>query len=844
MLKMISKKQKVSLISLVMCFICQRSKLITRSMRVVSVLFFFLAATTANAVVTPNFGFANGPTLLPGGNAHLTVGAKYIYQNVETSSDGVLVDAVVTIVAINNSAIKNNTIDQVLGEDVRFEPSTNTSSGGGYVEWQIEFVQDGTVVNASDVGVRAYLDSFVLEAIDVDGHEFFEAIVTNSYTVKDTGTKAANLTVSTNGAYTKFQSAAEISSGIDITKTEFIVRVNYQNVNVINFRNGSSVNSDDRDNSMSFQGEVTFITPKTTVFNVPPTVVNNTGNVSNIDTAFNVNLLAGASDSDGNIVLSTVALIDPDDASNLGAVGSPLVIPGVGTYTVTASGALSFMPNSGYTGSANVLFTVSDNLNVSSDRGMLGLVIDDLVDPVVTLNAMPVAYDANETVYPVSGTCTAGDGDVSIIITGAVPNPASAVCTASGTFSTTVDVSGINDGTAVIVANASQTDSAGNIGNATQVTANKDTEVDNTACVFSPSTATTGTPISVTCTGVESGSSISIGALLCGVESSGSITCTGNAESAGTNPPIIITDSVGNTNTITGVFTFDGVAPVVAITSAPTATSANENNYPVSGTCTAGDGDVTVSIAGVTPSQTIACNAGNWGPVIFDVSSLPDGIDVIDINASQTDSAGNVGNAPLFEADKTPAVDTDNDGIEDSLDLDSDNDGIPDTIEIAGAINSGDTDNDGVADFRDLDADGDGISDIAESGLSSAQILSLDTNGDGSIDEPVGANGLADAIEDVDTASAVITYNGGSPIDTDGDSHYDFQDLDADNDGIHDLAESGLNIVVLDVNNDGVLDANATDADQDGLPDSLDANDAGFGGVNSNPVDTDGDSGR
>ena len=144
-----------------------------------------LATSSVYAAVQPVLGFTEGPTLLPGSNANLTVGARYIYQDVATSSDGIVVDAVITIVDISNGSVGVGvgTIDSVNGVDDRFEPKFDTSAAGGYVEWELVFVQDGTIVNASDVGINAYMDSFELEAIDVDGEEFFEVEVTNSYTL-------------------------------------------------------------------------------------------------------------------------------------------------------------------------------------------------------------------------------------------------------------------------------------------------------------------------------------------------------------------------------------------------------------------------------------------------------------------------------------------------------------------------------------------------------------------------------------------------------------------------------------------------------------------------------------
>ncbi len=202
------------------------------------------------------------------------------------------------------------------------------------------------------------------------------------------------------------------------------------------------------------------------------------------------------------------------------------------------------------------------------------------------------------------------------------------------------------------------------------------------------------------------------------------------------------------------------------------------------------------------------------------------------------------GTPPLCDtADVTVTVqpDTDGDGIPDDIDIDDDNDGIPDTVELATAPPNGDTDGDGIIDSLDLDSDNDGISDIQESGLTPDQIAALDTNGDGVIDVPVGANGLADAIESDDTPAATITYNGGAPADTDGDGQPDFQDLDADNDGINDLVEGGLDPAVVDTDRDGVLDDPLSDDDGDGIPNIVDDNPAAFGGEQAPLPDTDGD---
>ena len=177
-------------------------------------------------------------------------------------------------------------------------------------------------------------------------------------------------------------------------------------------------------------------------------------------------------------------------------------------------------------------------------------------------------------------------------------------------------------------------------------------------------------------------------------------------------------------------------------------------------------------------------------------------------------------------------IDTDGDGIQDSSDLDADGDGLLDTYDSDSGgdpIANPDSDNDGIVDANDLDADNDGIPDVVEAG-------GTDTNGDGIADGFVDTDG--DGFNDVvdgdvgndgaeNTTDALIvtgtdTDADGVPDsfvngDTDGDGILDQQDLDADNDGIPDVVEARG----TDANGDGIADDFA-DVDGDGFNDVVD----------------------
>ena len=234
--------------------------------------------------------------------------------------------------------------------------------------------------------------------------------------------------------------------------------------------------------------------------------------------------------------------------------------------------------------------------------------------------------------------------------------------------------------------------------------------------------------------------------------------------------------------------------------------------------------------------------------------------------------------------------DTDGDGKVDIVDIDDDNDGIPDYLEVCPVeldyscspggtdpsadndqdgilnyldyndpsvgnncqdLNSDgicdvmmamyDTDRDGIPDFQDLDSDNDGISDLIESGHTAPD---LDKNGviDG---DPsfFGDNGFYNALathpHDLNaTANYVV-------IDWDEDLIPDHDDVDADNDGIHDLVEAG-HAFSDGPENDGHIDPvvlgnpassnswlNPVDTDMDGVPDyhDLDTDNDGINDV-------------
>ncbi|WP_077402459.1 hypothetical protein [Cellulophaga omnivescoria] len=184
-------------------------------------------------------------------------------------------------------------------------------------------------------------------------------------------------------------------------------------------------------------------------------------------------------------------------------------------------------------------------------------------------------------------------------------------------------------------------------------------------------------------------------------------------------------------------------------------------------------------------------------------------------------------NDGITDVTEAGGPDTNGDGIIDTYATDTDNDGLADSVDPVDATIPGtplenpDTDGDGFDDRIDTDSDNDGIPDVTEAGGS-------DPDNDGVIGSGVitdtDGDGLSDIVDTDDNTTTTTDDGTGSQLpinDFDGDNYPNHLDLDADNDGIFDVYEAGND--ALDTNNDGVIDNNDTgfaDADNNGQADS------------------------
>ncbi|AOW21142.1 LamG-like jellyroll fold domain-containing protein [Urechidicola croceus] len=156
-----------------------------------------------------------------------------------------------------------------------------------------------------------------------------------------------------------------------------------------------------------------------------------------------------------------------------------------------------------------------------------------------------------------------------------------------------------------------------------------------------------------------------------------------------------------------------------------------------------------------------------------------------------------------------------------------------------------DLDSDGVGDILDLDNDDDGIPNIIEARF----MVNPDPDGDATTENASGV------IVDINNNGVHDSYEGFTPIDSDGDLIDDYLDLDSDNDGIFDAVEYET-FGDIDIDGDGNGDGIDTDSgipnddqDGDGLLGNSDGNDTdaddddhGSGSLGyPTPVDSDGD---
>lgn len=269
--------------------------------------------------------------------------------------------------------------------------------------------------------------------------------------------------------------------------------------------------------------------------------------------------------------------------------------------------------------------------------------------PTVSVTA-PAITAANQSSYGVSGACSAEGQPVTVSIGGV---PASATCVGGNWAANGVNVSSLPDGT--ITVTASQT--VNNLTGQGSTTTNKSTSsnpgeapvvtVSNAPLINAANQASYG--VSGTCSANGQPVAVSIGSVTAQATCNGGVWSVSgvNVTAVGDGPVTVIASQTVNNKTGSGSrsTTKDAKPPIVAVTSAPAITAANQAAYGVSGTCTENGSTVAVSIGSIVVVPAPICSNGIWSTSGVDVGGLPAG--PVTVTASQTDAAGNTGTGAL-----------------------------------------------------------------------------------------------------------------------------------------------------------------------------------------------------
>ncbi len=560
--------------------------------------------------------------------------------------------------------------------------------------------------------------------------------------------------------------------------------------------------------------------------------------------------------------------VSPNPANNSTALtasctgvetGATVSIPGY-TCGAESGNAVTCTATAGTGGgevSGNATITITDTAGNSDTTATASFTLDNVAPSAATCTVSPNLAKAG---VALTATCTGVETGGSV----SIPNY---TCGAeSGNEVSCTATSGTGGGEVSGDATATTYDAATNSATSTAAFTLDNVAPAAPTCTVSPNPANDDTSLTASCTGVETGATVVILGYSCGAESGNAVTCSGTAGTGmgkvSGDATITITDGVGNSDTSgTASFTLDNTAPTVTIDSLNTANSGNASTYPVSGSCSTGDGAVSVTVTSVGTQLGVPCIGGLWS-TNFDVSGLSDGTNAVTVNASQTDAASNTGNATQQQADKETVVPspviasietspTNATSIPVTVDFGETVSGFDGSdLQISGAaLNGASFSDDGNGQFSfnlDVSVDGTVTVDInasvavdtAGNNNSAATQFSIvfakDSDGDGITDADeitIGTN-PNDSDSDGDGVTDDLEVGSvASPKDTDGDGVIDANDNDDDNDGIYTFGELGVGGALVDSDGDGLYDFVDADSDNDGILDVTE----GFG-------DTDGDS--
>ncbi|MBX2993190.1 MAG: SUMF1/EgtB/PvdO family nonheme iron enzyme [Bdellovibrionaceae bacterium] len=399
------------------------------------------------------------------------------------------------------------------------------------------------------------------------------------------------------------------------------------------------------------------------------------------DASGNIQSLASATEVGWtkDTALPTLAFTSPAAGSYVNlATQSSFAVSGtcseVGTSNVNIDGDITApvqvncvagAPN---TWTANVNFSTASNgpvfllISQTDAAGNVGsrtrAFVKDAVNPTIgwtTPSAGAFINNANKAAFAVTGTCSDYSATPNVALTStALTSTVNVACDGANWTANLA----FNNGDEAVTVRATITDAAGN---STYSDRNFSKDTNNPVlAITSPSAGSyvndankAAFAVSGTCSDVGTNN----------VVVSGSATATVNCVSGSPNTwsanlnftaasdgalsiTVTHTDAAGNTHAPTLALNKDVVAPTTGWTlplAAACASNSSGTTFAVSGTCTNGDGNVTLSSAQLGTPVATSCTGGTWSATLnLNVTALAD-LASFSVQASQTDTAGNTG---------------------------------------------------------------------------------------------------------------------------------------------------------------------------------------------------------
>lgn len=261
--------------------------------------------------------------------------------------------------------------------------------------------------------------------------------------------------------------------------------------------------------SFSYTVTANGLTSNTATANFSLTAVNDAPTISDVaDQTINEDASTSAlavtiNDSDSTLTCaSSISMA----SSNATLIGNTDVVFGGTAPNCTAT----LSPNAGESGSATITLTVTDGALTDTDTFVLNVVNV----PVVEITSSPTINSSNVSAYILSGTCSEETRVVSINVGGITSTPS---CI-SLIWTTTLDVSGISDGTISVTADHS--DALGNNASQDSSSVSKDTIIPTVTITSSTPAINSTSSVSYTVSGACSENTEAVNVDVGGITSS------------------------------------------------------------------------------------------------------------------------------------------------------------------------------------------------------------------------------------------------------------------------------------------------------------------------------------